>query len=192
MQKLRVYPNPWKATDRDGLPCAVVPTDPEGDGGRPGQFVGARLDRKRTEVLQKLDPKLDLRSPMQRTRYQYQGIASDDPALGEKLFATEPVELPPTRYYKQRLREGALFAADKATAELARVRFVAAEDLAKRFATAPVMKAGAPPLSDGSPVGGFEPAEPGDAQLPDELDSPTFDAPSPKSKGGKTKFAERA
>lgn len=180
---LRVYPNPWKAIDRDGLPCAVVPMDPEADGGGPGQFVGARVDRKRTKVLQQLEPHDNLRSARQKTTYEYLGIASNDPKLAEKLFATEPITLPKSRYYRERIREGALFAADQETAQKARARFVPAKDLAARFAslappqaesaasneppslpadgTTTVTKpaSGAPPLSAGESAGGFESAK---------------------------------
>src|SRR5512138_2908400 len=50
MNVLRVFPNPWAAFDKEGLPCGVCPRDPESDGGAPGQYVGARVDRKRTKV----------------------------------------------------------------------------------------------------------------------------------------------
>lgn len=134
-QILRVYPNPWLATDRDGLPCAIVPTDPEGDGGGPGQYVGARVDRKRTKVLQDFgeNAKHELRSPMQRTVYEYMGTASNDPELARKLFACEPIEIPRTKYYRQRLREGALLAADAETAASAKARFVPRKDLVQRY-----------------------------------------------------------
>jgi hypothetical protein len=123
MSTLKVYPNPWIARDRNGLPCGVCPRDPEADGGGPGQFVGARVDRRRTEVLQKLAKGDDLRSPMQRTAYEFMGIASDDPALESKLFACEPVELPRSKYYLSQIRSRALIPADEATAKLAKVKF---------------------------------------------------------------------
>jgi hypothetical protein len=211
MQTLRVYPNPWLARDRDGVPCAVVPTDPEYDGGGPGRFVGARLDHNATQVLQDFGEmgKHELRSPMQRTRYLYQGIASSDPQLARLLFATEPVALPVTRYYKLRLREGALLPADAETAALGKVRFVPAGELAKRYAirVAPValngdgggsrepsaplelkgtLEHGGAPLSLGEKVGDFLPPQPGDQPLPS--------APAPaKAKGSKSKTdTERA
>lgn len=119
---LRVYPNPWAARDKDGVPCGLCPRDPAADAGGPGKFVGARVDAKRTVVLQKLEP-YELRSAMQRTLYEYVGVASEDAALLEKLMESDPIELPETKYYKERLRERALLPADKETAALADVRF---------------------------------------------------------------------
>lgn len=131
MQVLRVFPNPFAATDRDGVPCAVCPRDPDADGGGPASFVGARVCRKGTQILQDFSKQgrvgklnigdYELRSPMQRTRYEYLGIQSTDPKLAELLSAKEPIELPATKYYKDRLREGALLPADAATARAAKL-----------------------------------------------------------------------
>lgn len=123
MDFLNVYPNPFSAFDKDGHPCGVCPRDTDADAGGPGQFVGARLDDERTKVLQdfgKMAPH-EIRSPRQSTKYSYLGIASDDADLATKLQSKEAVRLPATRYYKDRLIEGSIIAADKATAALARL-----------------------------------------------------------------------
>lgn len=132
MQTLAVYPNPFAAFDRHGIPCGVCPRDPEADAGGPGRFVGARVDPKRTEVLQDfaalhtkrygaklgaLVAKHEIRSPRQKTVYEYMGVASSDPELGAKLAAKDPILVPATKFYKDRLREGALLPADAATAQ---------------------------------------------------------------------------
>lgn len=122
MPILRVLPNPWSARDKEGRPCGVCPRDPDADGGGPGQYVGARVDRKRTEILQKLERGDDLRSPMQRTAYEYLGIASDDRELAAKLLAAAPIELPATKYYRDRISDRSLLAADAETARIAKLR----------------------------------------------------------------------
>lgn len=134
MDTLLVYPNPWSATDKDGHPCGICPRDPDADGGGPGHFVGARLDKKRTEVLQDFAKmhgggdlgaelaKHELRSPLQRTKYSYMGVASDDPDLAAKLLEKDPIKLPRTKFYRDRLLEGALIPADAVTAAAARLR----------------------------------------------------------------------
>ncbi len=140
MQMLLVYPNPWSAFDKDGVPCGVCPRDPEADAGGPGLFVGARVDKTRTKVLQDFaaqhgggarGAKLaahELRSPMQRTLYSYMGVASDADDLAELLAAKDPIEVPATKYYRDRLVEGSLVAADEATAKAARVPFTPPKD----------------------------------------------------------------
>lgn len=137
MQFLLVYPNPYVAFDKDGHPCGVCPRDPDADAGGPGQFVGARVDHIKTEILQdfgKMAPH-ELRSPIQRTKYSYLGIASDDPELATKLVSREPVRLPRTKFYRDRLIEGSIVAADLETARSASVaRFVEPATFFKRFA----------------------------------------------------------
>lgn len=131
MQTMRVYPNPFAAFDKDGHPCGVCPRDPESDGGGPGQFVGARIDSKETKVLQDFGKSAkfgdhaahELRTPLQRTKYSYLGISSMDPELPTLLANKEPVEIPVTSYYKERLREGSIVAADLETAQRARTPF---------------------------------------------------------------------
>ncbi len=123
MEFLFVYPNPFSAFDKDGHPCGVCPRDPDADAGGPGQYVGARVDSAKTEVLQDFGKMAahELRSPMQRTKYSYLGIASDDVELGTKLGAKEPIRLPRTKYYRDRLIEGSILSADAATARSANV-----------------------------------------------------------------------
>lgn len=168
MNVLRVFPNPWAAFDKEGLPCGVCPRDPESDGGAPGQYVGARVDRKRTKVLQDFGEMAqhELRSPMQRTTYEYLGIPSDAPDLAEQLFAKEPVVVPRTKYYRDRIADGSLLCADKATAESAKYRaFVPIEQL-RALRSAPKPAAAA--------------VEPAPAATPEP--EPVAEEPSRKSK----------
>lgn len=178
MQTLRVYPNPWAAFDKNGVPCAVCPRDPDADAGGPGQFVGARIDRKNTKVLEdfaagyvakfgsalaKRIAEQEHRSPRQATFYQYLGIESFDQQLAEKLAAKEPVEIPATKYYKDRIREGALIAADAETAAKCKVphwmppaeyfnsRRVVAAPTSSESATEP-SAIGAPEFLDAAPA----------------------------------------
>lgn len=123
MTTLRVLPNPFHAFDKEGVPCAVVPRDPAADGGVGGQYVGARVDPNATKVFEKLPKGDELRKPRQRIRYSYCGIAAADPELIEKLVASEPIELPVSPYYKRQIADGALIAADPATAKSAGVLF---------------------------------------------------------------------
>jgi hypothetical protein len=134
MQTLLVYPNPFAAFDKNGVPCGVCPRDPDADAGGPGHFVGARIDSTNTKVLQDfralnarrygaaMGAKAaahEIRSPLQATFYEYMGVASCDPELGTKLATKEPIEIPTTKFYKDRLREGALLAANQDTAKAA-------------------------------------------------------------------------
>jgi len=127
MKTMKVLPNPFSAFDAERVPCGVCPRDPDSDGGGPGMYVGAQVDDKKTEILQHLSAWDDLRSPMQRTFFSFLGISALDPELGEKLAKKTPIEVPATRYYRARVREGALVACDKATAESVGLKFVAPE-----------------------------------------------------------------
>lgn len=164
MDTLLVYPNPWAAFDKTGLPCGVCPRDVELDAGGPGRFVGARLDTKNTKVLQKFEkPQHEIRSARQLTRYEFMGIAASDPNLGTLLAAKDPIEIPASKYYKERLREGSLLAANEATARAAKLpRF---NDPKLLFAS----KVGAPP-----------PETPGMAALPQspDADGKVLEAPA--------------
>lgn len=177
MQTLLVYPNPWAAFDRNGVPCGVCPRDPEADAGGPGRFVGARVDSKNTRVLQdfaagyvaKFGPivakklaEQEHRSPIQSTFYEYLGVPSCDLELAEKLSSKEPVEIPATKYYKDRIREGSLIAADKATSDKARLPvFTAPAEYFKSRVLAKTVEPStdAPAVAIAAPATGEERAE---------------------------------
>ncbi len=177
MDILLVYPNPWANLDKDGEPCAVCPRDIDGDGGGATQYVGARLDRNRTKVLQDFAAlngggprgaelaKHELRSPLQSTKYTYMGIASNDPQLAAKLLEREPIALPRTKYYRDRIAEGALLPANAETAAAGRLR---------RFVPplerlAPYLKAKEEPAIEAT--GEELPESPGMAALPESPDA---------------------
>jgi hypothetical protein len=122
MQTISVLPNPWAAVDAFGVPCAVCPRDPDADAGGPGQYVGAKVDPKRTLVLQKLEKGDDLRSPRQKTVFSYLGKPADDPELRAHLLSREPIKIPATTYYRQRIAEGVLVCADAESAKVARFK----------------------------------------------------------------------
>jgi hypothetical protein len=149
MNTFRVYPNPFLVADKQGTPCALCPRDPDQDAGGPGMYVGARPDKKNTQILQdftainaekvgsRFAPMVarnEIRSPQQITRYEYMGIPSLDPELGQKLAAKDPIEIPATKYYRERLREGSIIPADIETSRAAKLlAFVPASEFFRRY-----------------------------------------------------------
>jgi hypothetical protein len=171
MQTLRVYPNPFAALDKHGTPCGLCPRDPDADAGGPGLFVGARPDKKNTQILQDfaaingeklgaragaMAAKGEIRSPMQLTRYEFMGVSSLDPELAAKLAAKDPIEIPATKYYKAELRSGSLIPADIETSRAAKLlRFVPPAEFFKRYAPAPLPETpGLEPLPDSPDAAG--------------------------------------
>lgn len=137
MKTIKVLPNPWAAVDQFGLPCGVCPRDPDADAGGPGQYVGARVDPKQTEILQKLE-KHEMRSARQKTVFSFMGRPANDPGLAEHLLNAEPIEIPLTNYYRDRIREGAIVCRTQKDAQLARfANFVRPELLFPKPAEAP-------------------------------------------------------
>lgn len=178
METLLVYPNPFASLDKDGDPCAVCPRDTDADAGGPGRFVGARLDRARTKILQDFgkNARHELRSPRQSTKYSYLGIASNDPELANKLLAKEPIELPRTKFYQDRLREGAIIPADERTARAAEMRLYVAPEVR----LAPFMKTGEA-LPEGSRREGIDAPADGTEQEVVVTESPTTKKRSSKA-----------
>lgn len=124
MTILRVYPNPYAAFDKNGVPCGVCPRDPADGGGGIGQYVGARLDRKRTTMVSDVPKGETLLKSRHERVYEYMGIAAIDPQLASKLGDAEPVELQKSPYYRSRLIARELLPADKETAALAGVPYM--------------------------------------------------------------------
>ncbi len=96
---LRAYPNPYKALDHEGRPASAVLCDPVdhvpyGSDAEMRRYVGATL------VVEELKP-----------------AGRHTPAVHDRgwEFAFEPVVLPKTDYYRQRIFHGDLVAADVAT-----------------------------------------------------------------------------
>jgi hypothetical protein len=50
------------------------------------------------------------------------GISSEDPELGKKLAAEDPITIPNTGYYRDHIRAGSLIPADRASAEVSGVK----------------------------------------------------------------------
>lgn len=117
LKTLRVLPNPWLHLHpyADGIwrPCCVVACDPVEHSPVPGRYVGAMPD-----VAVETVPAATLR--VGRSVVRTQRSRHD---LYWK-FATEPVEIPNTGYYRDQIRQHALVAADAETAQAAGVKFV--------------------------------------------------------------------
>lgn len=111
IKSLLVLPNPWAAIDHQGRPSGVVMCDPVEHvptrDGEPRRFVGAHLDPVKTRMTREF-ARGDARSNEQDTVW---------------VFATKPVDLPNTPYYRERIRHGELIAADEKTARVAGLKF---------------------------------------------------------------------
>lgn len=104
IKTLSVLPNPWAAIDHQGRPSGVVLCDPVEHvptrGDEPRRFVGATMAARMLREFPPGDP----RSNEQDTTW---------------TFVTEPVALPNTGYYRERIRSGELIAADSKTSRVA-------------------------------------------------------------------------
>lgn len=138
-KRLRVVPNPFAADlSADGRACAVVPVDMDGDGGEPGRLVGVAL---KSDVVAEA-PEGNIRGNRFRRVYLYLGVSNDElepGALVTELAGKDPVVLPNTQYYRERIAEGALIAADIATANacgISKAEFVEPDVLLEKDAKA--------------------------------------------------------
>lgn len=120
---LRVKTNPFHSVGPEGQPSGVVAED-LGLDPTTRALVGAKLDRERT-IITKAGVSGDaLRHSLQETRY---------------VFDLGVIELPDTAYYRRRIQDGELLAADEATARSVGIKFVdpeitrkAAKDAARK------------------------------------------------------------
>jgi len=143
---LQVIPNPYGVLDADGKPTAIVPCHSRH---APGEFVGATRTMIESEPAQYVD----VSRVVGGKKVVEQKLAQYDRSKASFTFSTEPVGVPADGtvgvYYRDRVREGALIAADKFTAQkcgvqfeqpekvLARERDKAAKEFARQFGELP-------------------------------------------------------
>jgi hypothetical protein len=124
MKVLQVLPNPYGVLDADGKPTAVVPCHSRH---APGEYVGAIRTMIETEPAQYADVKKVVNG---KTVVE-QKLAQLDRSKASFTFSTEPVQVPADGivgvYYRDRVREGTLIAADVLTAQKCGVQFEAPE-----------------------------------------------------------------
>jgi len=103
-KRLKVLPNPWSCIDHLGRPCGVVPCDPVEHVQAQRRWVGAKPKAVQTA------PRV---AHMVKTTLVVVQEAQHDLTWS---YSTEPVEVPNTPYYRERVKQGDLIAADLATA----------------------------------------------------------------------------
>jgi hypothetical protein len=124
---LQVLPNPYRVLDANGKPTAVVPCHPRH---APGEFVGAT---KSLIVASKEDEAkfIDIKRMVGGRQVIEKTLAQFDRSKASFEFSTEPVQVPAEgpvgAYYRDRVREGSLLPADRATAQKCGVPFESAE-----------------------------------------------------------------
>jgi hypothetical protein len=118
LRTLRVLPNPWTMIHLEKGPQGVCATDAGGRPDAPLRFVGAERFSRVLEERRKDDP----RGNRVEILFQY-------PALREDLTAGTALVVPATSgYYRERLANGDLVPADKATADAAPCRFTSLKE----------------------------------------------------------------
>jgi hypothetical protein len=110
MKLISVLPNPWLALDANGCPCAVVPFDVHVHAPT-RRWVGAKLSVEQT------------REQLTERIGKYTQVTQDSRHAHRWTFATDPVQIPVSDYYTDRIRCGELVVADSASAELLGVPF---------------------------------------------------------------------
>lgn len=146
MKMMQVLPNPYRSLDADGKPTAIVPCHSRH---APGEFVGAT---KTLNVLQKATT-IDIKRVVNGRTVIEPMIEQFDRSKASFTFSLEPVQVPAEgavgAYYRDRVREGSLVAADEATARKCGVAFepsdqvlarecdVAAKAFKSQFGTSP-------------------------------------------------------
>ena len=102
---LNVYADPYGALDHEGRPAHACPTDPTHTPGA-RRWVGAGLSAE-TKLVDKL---------YDDVAKAVAGGLHEHPQDTVFAFETEPVTLPSTPYYRERIRHGELIPADEKTA----------------------------------------------------------------------------
>lgn len=122
--------------DHRGVPCGVCPLDiyEHTPNAYPGMGVGAAVHPTKTVVTQELHPQDNLRSARQTTVWEFLGVDAEDTELPKLLAAKDPIEIPCTNYYVQRLQHGELIAADEKTAAAGGLKFEDPKALIPRLA----------------------------------------------------------
>lgn len=132
MKMLQVIPNPYGVLDADGKPTAIVPCHSRH---APGEFVGATY---KLVVAEKKDEAeyVDLKQTINGKTSVRSVLSKYDRSKASFTFSTEPVQVPADGtagvYYRDRVREGALIAADPYTAQKCGVEFVQPEKVLAR------------------------------------------------------------
>lgn len=104
-RRIKVLANPWLVIDSKGRPCGAVPCDPNEHDRVGRSYVGARVDRQQTKLV---PDRFGQAAQAGEARFARQDTVW--------AFLTEPVELPYTHYYADKVRKGQLFAADEKSA----------------------------------------------------------------------------
>jgi hypothetical protein len=110
---LRVFPNPWTHIDQFGNPAGTCPCDAFEHNPTPGARVGAHIAEA------KLVRKGEVRTIAGKATV---AIPHDHQVRWE--YSADAVTLPNTAYYRERVREADLIAADEATATVCGIKFV--------------------------------------------------------------------
>ncbi len=116
---LRVLPNPWTFIHPDHGPQGHVHVDTGGRGSEPS-YVGSEIDRERTKITE-VRPEKDPRPHRQVTVFRFPAL--NDTLDGPSKDFADGIEVPRSPYYLDRLRDGDLVPADKATADAFPCRF---------------------------------------------------------------------
>lgn len=134
MRMFQVLPNPYRVLDADGKPTAVVPCHPRH---APGEFVGAT----REQVVLKPAEFVDLKQKVRGKESVNRVLSKYDRSYASFTFSFDPVQVPAEgsvgAYYRDRVREGALIAADERTSRACGLAFEASDQaLAREHAAA--------------------------------------------------------
>jgi hypothetical protein len=117
---MQVLPNPYRTLDADGNPTAVVPCHPRH---APGEFVGAT----RALVVLEEAKFIDVKKTVGGKAVIDRKLAAYDRSKASFVFSNEPTPVPAEgavgAYYRDRVREGVLVAADKRTAQQCGIAF---------------------------------------------------------------------
>ncbi len=124
MKMLQVIPNPYRVLDADGKPTAIVPCHSRH---APGEFVGA------TKTLIEIEPAdfVDVKKVVGGKPVIDRKLAKFDRSKASFTFTMVPVQVPAEGvigvYYRDRVRDGSLIAADQFTAQKCGMSFEAAD-----------------------------------------------------------------
>lgn len=121
MAQILVHCNPFAALDHNGIPCGVFPFDPEHAGGS-RRWIGASVDMDATKGRTTAEAlKGSAASAPVRVTDGKRTVVEDVIARTRTVFAfdlgAQPIPSPPSKHYRDGVRDGSLFPADLASAK---------------------------------------------------------------------------